>query len=74
MTIVLARAVLSVCTPLQQQHGLSLSMKRMVYIIGGQSQAAGKGLTGELTADERARTAALGHRVSVEYQFLIFLF
>ena len=43
------------------------SETRIVYLIGGQSQASGKGLTSELTNDERDRAAALGHRVVVLY-------
>ena len=39
----------------------------LVYIIGGQSQATGKGLTKELTNGERDRAAALDNRVSVHY-------
>ena len=38
-----------------------------MYIIGGQSQATGKGLTKELTNGERDRAAALDNRVSVHY-------
>ena len=47
--------------------GISHETGRIVYIIGGQSQASGKGLTNELTDDERDRAAALGRRVMVEY-------
>ena len=47
--------------------GASPETGRIVYIIGGQSQASGKGLTSELTDDERDRAAALGQRVVVEY-------
>ena len=47
--------------------GISPETGRIVYIIGGQSQACGKGLTNELTHDERKRAAALGRRVVVEY-------
>ena len=47
--------------------GTSPETGRIVYIIGGQSQASGKGLTSELTDDERDRAAALGQRVVVEY-------
>ena len=47
--------------------GISHETGRIVYIIGGQSQASGKGLTNELTDEERDRAAALGRRVVVEY-------
>ena len=47
--------------------GMPSEPGRIVYIVGGQSQASGKGLTSELTDDERDRAAALGHRVVVEY-------
>ena len=47
--------------------GISHETGHIVYIIGGQSQASGKGLTNELTDEERDRAAALGRRVVVEY-------
>eukprot|EP00964_Phaeocystis_antarctica_P058907 scaffold34958_cov63-Phaeocystis_antarctica.AAC.7 len=43
------------------------STQHVVYIIGGQSQASGKGLTSELSKEEKARATALGRRVVVVF-------
>ena len=43
------------------------STQHVVYIIGGQSQASGKGLTSELSKEEKDRATALGRRVVVVF-------
>ena len=64
MALLLAQSALTLNAP---PGVLSPDTQHVVYIIGGQSQAAGKGLTNELTSKERDRASALGDRVIVEY-------
>ena len=64
MALLLAQSALTLNAP---PGVLSPDAQHVVYIIGGQSQAAGKGLTNELTSKERDSASALGDRVIVEY-------
>jgi hypothetical protein len=73
VTLLLARAVPCFAASPGRQHALSPDdgERYKVYIIGGQSQAAGKGMTCELVHQtlikERANALALGDTVWVHY-------
>ena len=67
LTLLTAHGVRCLASPVQRQPGLSPGAPRAVYIIGGQSNAAGQGLTGELTDEERRSVKAVGSRVTVVY-------